>query len=250
MPCRALPSTTPSRRWFNFFEVEDIDRAYKFLAERDATPIHQVEEVRDDQGGRFQHFSITTALGDVSFRFIQKTDWEGFAPGFEGLNGVSRGDTNDFSFSHIDHITCNAQTMAPMKLWLEHVLGMEQCWDIEFHTEDINKDATTGTGLRSVVMWDPRSGIKFPINEPLQPFFKEGQINKFVEDNWGAGVQHIALLVDDVCEAVKTLRSAISSSLTLRRLLRCGSIKARKPRRFRREYRPLDATIKRARDLD
>ena len=83
---------------------------------------------------------------------------------------------------------------------------MEQCWDID-HTEDINKDATTGTGLRSVVMWDPRSGIKFPINEPLQPFFKEGQINKFVEDNWGAGVQHIALLVDDVCEAVKTLRS-------------------------------------------
>ena len=188
------------------FEVEDIDRAFKFLVEREATPIHKVEEVRDSQGGRFQHFSITTALGDVSFRFIQKTDWEGFAPGFEGLNGTSRGESNDFSFSHIDHITCNAQTMAPMKLWLEHVLGMEQCWDIEFHTEDINKDATTGTGLRSVVMWDPRSGIKFPINEPLQPFFKEGQINKFVEDNWGAGVQHIALLVDDVCEAVKTLR--------------------------------------------
>ena len=55
-------------------------------------------------------------------------------------------------------------------------------------------------------MWDPRSGIKFPINEPLQPFFKAGQINTFVEDNAGAGVQHIALEVEDCAAAVKTLR--------------------------------------------
>jgi 4-hydroxyphenylpyruvate dioxygenase len=85
---------------------------------------------------------------------------------------------------------------------------MEQCWEIEFHTEDVAREEARdfGTGLRSVVMWDPRSGLKFPINEPLAPFFKDGQINRFIEDNAGAGVQHVALEVDDIVHSVQHLR--------------------------------------------
>ena len=54
-------------------------------------------------------------------------------------------------------------------------------------------------------MWDPRSGLKFPVNEPLQPFFKEGQINGFVEENMGPGIQHIALEVEDAVATVREL---------------------------------------------
>ena len=190
------------------FAVDDIERAWNFLLQRDATPIHGIEDVRVGHGtqqGRFRHFSITTALGDVSFRFLQADDWDGFAPGYEALPPAGSGG-NPVGFSRVDHITCNAQTMAGFKLWLEHVMGMEQCWDIEFHTEDIKQGGDMGTGLRSVVMWDPRSQLKFPINEPLQPFFKEGQINKFIEDNHGAGVQHIALAVENIMDAVAALQ--------------------------------------------
>lgn len=188
--------------------VEDIDRAWTFLCGRDATPIHAISETSVGTGtqrGRFRHFSITTALGDVTFRFIQIDDWDGFAPGYEALPAPT-GLVNPMGFTKVDHITCNAQTMAGYKLWLEHVMGMEQCWEIEFHTEDVKEGGDKGTGLRSVVMWDPRSGLKYPINEPLQPFFKEGQINKFIEDNHGAGVQHVALEVEDIMSAVKSLR--------------------------------------------
>ncbi len=190
------------------FAVEDLDRTWNFLANREATPIHAIEEVRvghGTQAGRFRHFSITTALGDVSFRFLQIDDWQGFAPGFDAV-AADPNAASPVAFSHVDHVTCNAQTMAGFKLWLEHVMGMEQCWDIEFHTEDIKAGNEAGTGLRSVVMWDPRSQLKFPINEPLQPFFKEGQINKFIEDNHGAGIQHVALVVDDIMEAVAILK--------------------------------------------
>ncbi len=189
--------------------VADIDQAWRFLTGRDATPIHGVQETRVGNGsqqGRFRHFSITTALGDVTFRFIQIDDWDGFAPGYEPLPAPT-GVVNPMGFTKVDHITCNAQTMAGFKLWLEHVMGMEQCWDIEFHTDDVKQDAEVGTGLRSAVMWDPRSELKFPINEPLQPFFKEGQINKFIEDNHGAGIQHVALEVTDIMKAVQTLRT-------------------------------------------
>jgi 4-hydroxyphenylpyruvate dioxygenase len=188
------------------FAVEDIERTWRFLAERGGTPIHEIAETRD-RDGRFRHFSITTAIGDVAFRFVERTDYAGFAPGFEAIEAPASYAPPAFGFKKVDHITNNAPTMAPVKLWFEHVLGFEQCWEIEFHTNDGNQRAKkSGTGLKSVVMWDPRSGLKFPINEPLQPFFKEGQINSFVEDNAGAGVQHIALEVEDCVGAVKTLR--------------------------------------------
>ena len=187
------------------FLVEDLDRTWRFLVDRDATPIHRIRDTRDTSGARFRHFSITTAIGDVSFRFVERTGWEGFAPGFEPVAGHAAAPTG-VEYVSVDHITSNAPTMASVRLWMEHVLGMEQCWSIEFHTEDVSPERESGTGLRSVVMWDPRSGLKFPVNEPLQPFFTQGQINRFVEDNHGAGIQHVAIGVTDLLTAVDRLR--------------------------------------------
>lgn len=188
------------------FEVEDVEATWRFLEGRGGTFIHRIETTKTPDGGQFRHFSVTTALGDVSFRFCDRRDTDHFAPGFERLI-ASDAIQNPLGFTAIDHVTCNAQTMASMALWFEHVLGFEAYWGIEFHTEDIRKGGETGTGLKSVVFWDPRSELKFPINEPLSPFFKEGQINRFIEDNWGAGVQHVALTVDDALSVVRTLRA-------------------------------------------
>lgn len=186
------------------FEVEDIERTWNFLAGRGGTFIHAIRETRLPDGGRFRHFSITTAIGDVTFRFVQRDDTEVFAPGFDATGEKAE---NPFGFSVIDHFTANGQSLAPMTLWFEHVLGFQKFWDIEFHTEDVKEGGKTGTGLRSHVYWDPRSGVKFPFNEPLAPFFKEGQINRYIEDNHGAGIQHIACRVDDVVSTVDAMRA-------------------------------------------
>src|SRR5204862_2111244 len=85
-------------------------------------------------------------------------------------------------------------------------------WEIAFHTNDVaaaegnETQREHGSGLKSVVMWDPASGLKFANNEPFRPFFKESQINLFSEDNRGDGVQHSALAVSDVVAAVRGLR--------------------------------------------
>ena len=186
------------------FHVEDIEKAWNFLINRQATPITGIQDIREN-GGRYRHFSITTAIGDVAFRFVEKTDFEGFAPGFDALAVDPSLPVNPLGFKAVDHVTNNAMSMASVTLWMEHVMGMEQCWEIEFHTEDVSQGGDTGTGLKSIVMWDPRSGLKFPVNEPLHPFFKEGQINGFVEENMGPGIQHIALEVEDAVATVRTL---------------------------------------------
>jgi hypothetical protein len=55
-------------------------------------------------------------------------------------------------------------------------------------------------------MWEPESGVKFATNEPLQPHFEDSQIAKFVYDNHGPGIQHLAFGVPDVIGTVEELR--------------------------------------------
>jgi 4-hydroxyphenylpyruvate dioxygenase len=124
-----------------------------------------------------------------------------------------RGGQNAFRFGVIDHVTSNFETMKPALLWMEHVLAFEEFWEVQFHTADHVRDAQRraamlkkGSGLRSIVMHDPRSGVKFANNELWRPAFKSSQINVFHEDQRGDGVQHAALTVRDIVSAVRGLR--------------------------------------------
>jgi 4-hydroxyphenylpyruvate dioxygenase len=156
-------------------------------------------------------FSITTPFGDTTFRFMERRGYRNLFPGFIATPAAA-GAGNRFGFERIDHLTSNFQTMKPALLWMQHVLGLEQLWEIAFHTNDVAAGPTQtrrehGSGLKSVVMWDPASHVKFANNEPFRPFFKESQINIFAEDNRGDGVQHSALAVIDIVGAVRGLRA-------------------------------------------
>ncbi|HWZ92035.1 MAG TPA: VOC family protein [Polyangiaceae bacterium] len=188
------------------FRIKNAERAFTLLDGRGATPISDVETFHDD-GGTLKTFSITTPFGDTTFRFVERRGYRGFFPGFVELEPV-RGGRNRCGVSAVDHITSNFQTMSPALLWMEHVLGFERYWDVEFHTRDVGRvKLKDGSGLRSVVMWDKSSGLKFANNEPYRPNFKASQINLFNEQHRGDGVQHIALEVRDIMSAVRELRA-------------------------------------------
>jgi len=192
------------------FRVENLDHTMAFLDKRGGTFLSDPIDETDDKGGRYRSFEIATPLGDVAFRFVERTTYEGFAPGFvdSGVGNAGRPD-NDFGIAAIDHITSNGLTMQPIVAWYKEVLGFEPFWEISFHTLDVAKAAqarSSGSGLRSIVMWDPESGVKFATNEPLRPFFRDSQISKFVEDNWGNGIQHIAFAVPNILSTVEEMQ--------------------------------------------
>ncbi|MEM9695838.1 MAG: 4-hydroxyphenylpyruvate dioxygenase [Myxococcota bacterium] len=186
------------------FRVEDAEKTFSLLEKRGATFIEDLQTF-ESGGGRLKMFNITTPFGDTTFRFIQRDATGDIFPNFETYDAPKGGD-NKFGFGRIDHITSNFQTMKPMLLWMEHVMGFRHYWDVEFHTVDIAEAANDGSGLKSVVMADEASGVKFANNEPARPFFKKSQINLFGEDHRGDGVQHIALTVPDIISTVKSLR--------------------------------------------
>ncbi len=185
------------------YEVKDIDVAFKQLEARGATPICDIQSAQTSEGS-MRYFDITTPFGDATWRFVEK---EGniLAPGIERL-AVAEGGKNCFGFEVIDHITSNFRTLSPAILWMEHVMGFERYWKIDFHTQDVNKDLKSGSGLKSIVMRDPHSGLKFANNEPQKPYFHQSQISLFVDDLNGEGIQHTALALTDIIPAVEEMR--------------------------------------------
>jgi len=192
------------------FQVEDADRCFRLLEERGGTPVTDVQEWRDE-GGTLRTFNVTTPLADTTFRFVDRRGYRGAYPGMVA-HPAPLGGKNAFGFESIDHLTSNFQTMKPALLWMEHVLGLEEFWEVQFHTKDAADarraalQAQHGSGLRSVVMRDPRSGVKFANNEPWRPAFKSSQVNVFNEDYRGDGIQHAALGVRDILSAVRGMR--------------------------------------------
>jgi 4-hydroxyphenylpyruvate dioxygenase len=193
------------------FEVADAERCFRLLEERGGTPVTDVEEHRD-AGGTLRTFEITTPIADANFRFVERRGAHAPYPGVPRA-AAPRGGGNALGFGGIDHLTSNFRTMKPALLWMEHVLGFEEFWEIQFHTKDVAeakraaREAQRGSGLRSVVMRDPVSGAKFANNEPWRPAFESSQIDVFTEDLRGDGIQHAALAVADIRAAVRAMRA-------------------------------------------
>jgi len=189
------------------FRVKNLDETMAFLEKRGGTFLSDPIEDKDARGGTYRAVEIATPLGDVAFRFVERNDYRAFAPGFvdSGVGNAGKPE-NVFGIQIVDHVTSNGLTMVPIVGWYRDVLGFEPFWEIRFHTSDVVKQFAHGSGLKSIVMWDPVSQVKFATNEPLRPHFRDSQIYKFVEDNQGAGVQHIAFNVKNIISTVEDLK--------------------------------------------
>ncbi len=191
------------------FTVKSLDETIAFLEQRGGTFLADPYEDKDGKGS-YRSVEIATPLGDVAFRFVERKDYTRFAPGFiDSGVGNAGAPKNMYGIKRIDHVTANGLTMQPIVAWYRDVLGFEPFWDISFHTKDVTTkapQAKAGSGLRSIVMHDPVSHVKFATNEPLRPNFRASQITKFVDDNGAAGVQHVAMAVDNIVWSIEELK--------------------------------------------
>ncbi|WP_437720627.1 4-hydroxyphenylpyruvate dioxygenase family protein [Sorangium sp. So ce861] len=185
-------------------DVQDVERAFSLVERLGGTPVSGIERDGAVQGG-LATFAMATPLNDVRLYLVERRDHPVPLPGFT-LHEARPPAANRCRLLSYDHITSNFQTMAPAAMWLERILGFRPFWSIQFHTGHGRSSARVGSGLRSVVMWDERSEVKFALNEPAPPNFEGSQIYRFCQDHRGNGVQHAALEVEDIVRAVAELR--------------------------------------------
>ncbi|MFQ5443578.1 MAG: VOC family protein [Nitrospinales bacterium] len=184
------------------FQVKSLEKTIEYLKEHDATFIHPEQEAAS-AATRHRFITIATPIGFLEFTFLEIEGDENEIPQFERLD-VSG--TVSPPYLGIDHLTINSRTLYPICNFFEHVMDLREYWRVAFHTPDFDS-GEKGTGLSSRVMWDPASKIKFATNDPLYPHFNESQIQTFIKQNHGAGIQHVAFSVKNILDTVSNLRS-------------------------------------------
>lgn len=179
------------------FEVDDVDAIYRETLQRGAASAIPPRNLQDARGN-VRHAAVRT-YGEVIHSFISPGNYSGpFLPGYEPalLPGENVG------FTRIDHIVANTEDRQ-MDRWCDYyrqVFGFHQF--VSYDDKDIS---TEYSALRSKVMANDRRNIKFPINEPAKGK-KKSQIQEYIDFNYTAGVQHIALYSPDILATVGRLR--------------------------------------------
>ncbi|PKF77967.1 4-hydroxyphenylpyruvate dioxygenase [Vibrio sp. vnigr-6D03] len=125
----------------------------------------------------------TNEIYDVDFTFYEDAD--------------ERLKAKDVGLNVIDHLTHNVH-QGNMDVWSGFYERIGNFREIRYF--DIEGKLT---GLVSRAMTAPCGKIRIPINESSDD---KSQIEEFLKEYNGEGIQHIALTTDDIYETVKTLR--------------------------------------------
>ncbi|WP_022693608.1 4-hydroxyphenylpyruvate dioxygenase [Ponticaulis koreensis] len=170
------------------FRVKDARKAYEGLIERGAEP------VRMDVGPMELSIPGIRGIGNSIIYLVDRYDsGKGelsiYDIDFEYLPGVNRHPAGA-GFNEIDHLTHNVYG-GRMKYWADYYEKLFNFREIRYF--DIKGEYT---GLTSKALTAPDGRIRIPLNEEGKG--GGGQIEEFLREFNGEGIQHIALICDDL----------------------------------------------------
>ncbi|KAK3989820.1 4-hydroxyphenylpyruvate dioxygenase [Cladorrhinum sp. PSN332] len=186
------------------FEVDNVEAVYANALAGGAKVIQPPTILGSKEHG-FVRTAVICTYGDTTHTLISRASYSGpFLPGFRAASPppttVSYPSVN---LNRIDHCVGNQDwdEMDDACKFYEASLGFHRFWSV-----DDSQICTEFSALSSIVMASGNNVVKMPINEPAKGK-KKSQIEEYIIFNSGPGVQHIALLTDNILETVASLRA-------------------------------------------
>ena len=88
---------------------------------------------------------------------------------------------------------------------IEYICGFSGFHEFaEFVSDDVG---TVDSGLNSMVLANNSEMILLPVNEPTLGTKRKSQIQTYLEQNEGPGLQHLALKTDDIVATLREMRA-------------------------------------------
>lgn len=183
-------------------DVPDVGRAYEHALAGGARGLAEPHAAEDERGKVVQ--AAIATFGETRHTLVDRSNYRGpYLPGYVARGPIVPPPATPY-FRGVDHCVGNVE-LGTMDSWVDfyhRVLGFTNMK--EFVGDDI---ATEYSALMSKVVADGSRKVKFPINEPAAGK-KKSQIDEYLEFYGSAGVQHIALLTDDIVAAVRGMRAS------------------------------------------
>lgn len=183
------------------WRVEDATYAHENALKRGATTSENKDYQIDNN-----EIPTIKGIGDSNIYFIDQYQDEGLYErmGFEPLEKPDM--VKDLGFEFIDHLTNNVE-QGEMKKWSDFYKDVFGFYEVRYF--DIRG---VKTGLTSYALRSPDGSFCIPINEGTEA---KSQINEYLEEYKGPGVQHIALHSSNIIESISKLQSTQVETLDI-----------------------------------
>jgi 4-hydroxyphenylpyruvate dioxygenase len=178
------------------FLVDDVEKAFDQVVANGAKPVTAPTRFQDDHGCVYK--ATVAAYGDTVHSLVQRNTYRG--PFIQGYHAVTdRENKGKIGLLAVDHMAIGAEA------GMLHELVEFYCDVFGFHQSHEENVVSEYSAMNSKVVQNSTGRIKFPIVEPAAGKGKS-QIHEYLTYNYGPGVQHIALLTDDIVTSVRSLQ--------------------------------------------
>ena len=144
--------------------------------------------------------------GDVVMRFVGKkvaTSGPFCLPRYEPVPVEPAGsEPLCYGLQRLDHAVGNVHDLLETVDYISNFTGMHEF--AEFTAEDVG---TVDSGLNSMVLANNSEYVLLPVNEPTFGTKRKSQIQTYLEQNKGPGLQHLALKTDNIFDTVRKMRA-------------------------------------------
>ena len=189
------------KRWS--LSVENVREAFDAALKNGGIPVRNPKKFENENG--YIEEAAIKLYDDAEIVFINRDNYKGiFRPGFgKPIQKINIASENS-GLEEVDHVVGNVR-VNEMNLWenyLNKTLNLETF--IEFGAGDIS---TQYSALLSKVVRSKNGGggVKNPINEPYEGL-KKSQIEEYIDEYFGSGIQHIAISTNNIINTIKALR--------------------------------------------
>lgn len=169
------------------FRVKDAKGAFHKLIDRGAEPYMA-------KNTTFNAPAIYGIGGSIIYLIDNYENHQTYKADFEPLSMPAN---TNIGLTYLDHLTHNVH-QGNMDVWAEFYVKLFNFREIRYF--DIKGQKT---GLISRAMSSPCGKIRIPINEGTEA---ESQIEEYLREYQGEGIQHIAFGTDNIYETVEALR--------------------------------------------
>ncbi|KAF1669310.1 HPDL protein, partial [Pygoscelis papua] len=194
------------------FEVDDVPGLCKRLQSQGCSLPVPPTEVRDD-GGSVTYGVASSIVGNVSHTLLDRSRYRGpFLPGFQPIQGAPSAAGDGIEITHFDHITyvCPRGGAQAALDWYQRCFGFRR-----FLLNPRERPAEgyvvggQGVGMLLLALQSAQGalahGCKLILAESLS---KDGanQVDTFLEQHGGAGIQHVGLRTTDIVATTRALQ--------------------------------------------
>lgn len=179
--------------------VGDAKEAYDASVKNGAVGVLEPKTLTDKASGKSAVVAEVKLYGDVVMRYVSG-DFDGpYLPGYDAVEAT--GPDLGIGIRRFDHCVGNVPKLIEA---VEYVMGFTGFHEFsEFTAEDVG---TLDSGLNSMVLASNNQMVLIPMNEPTFGTPRKSQIQTYLEQNVGPGLQHMALKTDDIFQTLVEMR--------------------------------------------